>query len=189
MQKHIIIRSFGNCLILSICDIIPRPKREIEDMTSTKATMVSSRTVALNGHEFVVMLNRMDLMKYSTVENKWTLLLLTPYRADEFSMVMNQHTNRLYILMGSIGTPRNCECMKVLGVSTGHVIQHFELQCNPYSTGIERCAIGECEWKYSFELVVTKLIMRSGIKQTEFGTTWRILKVFGIHMASKKMVS
>ena len=106
-------------------------------MASTKATMVSSRIVALNGHEFVVMLimNRTDLMKYSTVESKWTLLLLTPYRADEFSMVMNQHTNRLYILMGSIGTPRNCECMKVLDVSTGLIIQHFELQRNPYSTG------------------------------------------------------
>ena len=55
--------------------------------------------------------------------------------SDEFSMVMNLQTNRLYILMGSIGTPQKYECRKVLDVSYGHLIQQFELQRNPYSIG------------------------------------------------------
>ena len=106
-------------------------------MAPTKATGLSSRIVALNGHELVVMLNRMDLMKYSTIDHKWTRLLRAPHRAHEFSMVMNQETNRLYMLMGCSGTARQSECMKVLDVSTGSIVQRYELQYH-HDTGIFR---------------------------------------------------
>ena len=97
-------------------------------MVSTNATVLTARIVAINGHEFVVMLNGMDLMKYSIIDHKWTLLLRAPHRSYEFLMVMHKQTNRLYILMGIIGTPRNCQCMKVLDVSTGYIVEEYEMQ-------------------------------------------------------------
>ena len=69
-------------------------------VVKTSKQAMASLVVALNDHEFLLLLNGTDLMKYNTVNKEWSLFLKLneyPYH----SMMIDQQRNGLYLCYDS----------------------------------------------------------------------------------------
>lgn len=85
---------------------------------------INTAIAVLNDHEFVVLLNGTDLMKYNTIQHEWTHFLQIYERhtlARCATMALDKEANRLYILYQ--------DYLKIVDVSTQSIIEQHVAKC------------------------------------------------------------
>lgn len=98
-------------------------------MASTDDNNLTSLISKLNDHEFVVMLNGTDLMKYNTVKCDWTTVHRFTDRVEHSLVAFDDNTNRLFI--------HSEESMKVLNALNGSIIHNHEFNQREIELSLE----------------------------------------------------